>query len=471
MVENKVLETIIRENLIAEGDKVILALSGGPDSVCLLNVLAKLKSQLNFQIYAAHLNHQIRGLEAHKDALYSIELCKKLGVPYFVKSLNVPEHAKLNKLTIEEAARNLRYDMLHELKQELNANKIAVAHNLDDQAETVLMRLLRGSGLNGLKAMDYKREDGIIRPLMDVQKKDIEIYCKEEDLNPQIDNTNLEDEYTRNKFRLHLIPYIEENFASNIKEILSRTANSLREDNYFIEDLALESYQKIATQLDRDTVKIELEDFDKLDPAIQKRIIRIAYKGVEGSLNGLETIHIQDCIDLICSSKANGKLNLPKGIIVQKKSVNIFVSKKELKYEPIEFSYTLKPGEKVIVKELDLEFEAKILSKEQCKYLTSGSMIKAFDAEKINGDIIIRTRQNGDKIKPLGLDGTKKLKDIFIDKKIPNEEKSKIPVICDQDKIIWVLGHTMSGETKIDDKTKQVIRISAKKLDVKKGRG
>lgn len=467
MVENKVLETIIREGLIQKGDKVILALSGGPDSVCLLNVLSKLKDNLEFELYAAHLNHQIRGIKAHEDALYSIDLCKKLNIPYFVKSINVPEYANINKLSIEEAARDVRYGMLKDLKNQLNANKIAVAHNLDDQGETVLMRLLRGSGLNGLKAMDFKREDGIIRPLMDVQKKDIEKYCEEEALNPKIDHTNLEDEYTRNKIRLHLLPYIEENFASNIKEILARTANGLREDSYFIENIALEKYNKMATQIDRETVKLELEDFERLNPSIQKRIIRLAYKGVEGSVNGLETIHIQDCIDLIINQKTNGKINLPKGIIVQKKAINLFVSKKELKYTPIEYNYELKPGEKVIIKEIGLEFEASLLSKEKCKYLKTGSTIKSFDADKIKGGIVIRSRQNGDKIKPLGLEGTKKLKDIFIDKKIPNDEKNKIPVLCDNEKILWVVGHTMTEEAKIDDKTKQVIRISAKKIDLK----
>ncbi|MGB5822966.1 MAG: tRNA lysidine(34) synthetase TilS [Proteocatella sp.] len=464
MVENKVIETIKRENLISRNDKIIVALSGGPDSVCLLHILSKLSKEYGVTIYAAHLNHQIRGTAAHKDALYAMDLCAKLGIRYFVKSLDVPTYSKENKLSLEEGARILRYEMLFELKNELSAHKIAVAHNLDDQAETVIMRIMRGTGLTGLKGMEYKRPDGIIRPLMDVLKKNIETYCRVNELHPRIDHTNLEDEYTRNKIRIHLLPYIQKEYAPNIKETLSRMANGLREDSLFIENIANEKFEKIASLIDDETVRIDLDLLESEDVVITKRIIRNAYKHIEGSYNGLETVHLDDVIELIQNQRKNAKINLPKGIIADKKSSYLYLTKKEIKNEPIEYEIEIPINKITIVEELGIRVEVQKISKEKSKMFSTGSSTKSFDIAKVSGKLIIRNRRNGDKIKPLGLGGTKKIKDILIDSKVPLELRNNVPLICDDEKILWIVGHCISEEAKISELTEEVFRISIKDI-------
>ena len=236
MIFEKVLSTINKYKLIENGDKIVLGLSGGPDSVCLLHILYRLKEKLDIEVYAAHLNHQIRGIEAQKDALYITQLCENLGVTSFVKSIDVPKYCKENGLSVEEGARKLRYEMFEEIKQKTKSNKIAIGHNLNDQAETILMRIMRGTGLQGLRGIEYIRDNNIIRPILDIDRKDIEAYCEEYELNPRIDHTNLETIYTRNKIRLELIPYMKDNFNPNVIESIVRMSNSLKTDSDYIQE-------------------------------------------------------------------------------------------------------------------------------------------------------------------------------------------------------------------------------------------
>lgn len=471
MIENKVMDTVRRESLIKKGDRIIVALSGGPDSVCLIHILSKISKEYGFTLYAAHFNHQIRGIAAHRDALYAMEFCDSLGIRCFLKSMDVPSYAKEKKLTMEEAARILRYEMLFQLKKETGADKIAVAHNLDDQAETVMMRIMRGTGLNGIKGMDYKRPDGIIRPLMDVLKHDIEKYCKDNKLEPRIDHTNLEDEYTRNKIRIHLLPYIEREYASNIKEILSRMANGLREDSCFIEKTADERYKNLSSVIDKDTVRIDLDLIEYEDISIAKRILRNAYKDLEGSYKGLETVHLDDILDLIQNPKKEARINIPKGIIADKRGSYLYITRKEVKTEIIEYEMEIPVNRSVIIQELGIKVEAQRISKEKSKMFSTGNSTKSFDVDKISGKLKIRNRRNGDKIKPLGLGGTKKVKDILIDSKVPLENRNNVPVICDDEKILWLAGYCMSEEAKISDSTKEVIRITIRNIKINDPQG
>lgn len=464
MVIDGIKQTIEREKLITRGDKILVALSGGPDSVCLLHALKSLESTYGIRIYGAHLNHKIRGIEAQKDAMYAAKLCDKLEIPFFVKAIDVPEFAKIHKLTLEEAARKVRYNMLFEVKSKINADKIAVAHNLDDQAETVLMRLLRGSGIKGLKGMDYFREDGIIRPLMDVEKKDIIKYCENHELNPRIDHTNSEEEYTRNKIRLKLIPFIEKEFSHNIKETLSRTANILREDNAHLEKNAKLIFEKEVIVISKDTVKMDSEELLSLDYSISKRLIRMAIEKISGSLEGIETIHVQDILTLSRNPKNQAMINLPKGIFVYKRPEGIYITTKEMIEKTVTFSHNLEFDDYVEIPEVNMAIESKIMSKEKCMMLPTGQFTKAFDIDKIKGPLTVRARIDGDRMRPMGLGGTKKLKDIFIDLKIPREKRDEVPLVTDKEGILWMVGYKISEDYKIDENTEKVIRITCKPL-------
>ena len=289
-LKNKVLETIRQNNLIQPKEKVIVAFSGGPDSVCLLHLLHELKAELDIKLYAFHLNHQIRGLDAHRDAWYCLSLCDEYDIPFFVDSTDVPSYAQNMKMSLEEAARDVRYKKLFYLKSILNADKIAVAHNMDDQVETVLMRMMRGTGLYGLKGMEQLLSNGIIRPLLSVQKKEIIEELEQNGIHWQVDTTNQEDNYTRNKIRLSMIPLMEECYPT-AKENIFRMSVSIREDSQYIEQNAMSFFEENHTLINSNTVKLELDDFFDMDLAIQKKTVRYSINVELHSLKGIETVH------------------------------------------------------------------------------------------------------------------------------------------------------------------------------------
>ncbi|HBG5344225.1 TPA: tRNA lysidine(34) synthetase TilS [Clostridioides difficile] len=462
MIFDKVLSTINKHNLIQKGDKIVLGLSGGPDSVCLLHVLNRLKKDFNIEIYAAHLNHQIRGIEAQKDALYVSKLCEDMGIIFFVKSINVPKYCENEGLSLEEGARKLRYEMFYEIKDKIKANKIAIGHNLNDQAETVMMRIMRGTGLKGLKGIDYIRDNCIIRPILDVERSEIEEYCEAYNLNPRIDKTNLENIYTRNKIRLDLLPYMKDNFNSNVIESIVRMSNSLKSDNDYIEKEAEAKFREVSNIKEKGFVEINLDDFVCLHDAIKVRVLRNSIKHILGDTNFVDQRHIEDIMSLEDNSKVNKMLTLPRNIFVYRKKDSIILTNEEIVIEEIEFYYNVPSNGFIKIKELKQIIETQVMSIDRYKSMKLDNSSKGFDFNKVKGGIVIRSRRQGDKIK-LAM-GSKKVKDLFIDLKIPREERCKIPIITDGEGIICVGDYKISENYKIDESTKEVLKINFNKL-------
>lgn len=461
MIFEKVLSTINKHELIQKGDKIVVGLSGGPDSVCLLHILSRLKEELDLEIYAAHLNHQIRGIEAQKDAFYISKLCEEMGITFFIKSINVPEYCEKNGVSIEEGARKLRYEMFYEIKNNTRANKIAIGHNLNDQAETILMRMMRGTGLQGLKGIEYIRDGVIIRPILNIERNDIEEYCKQNKLNPRIDKTNLESIYTRNKIRLELIPYMKDNFNSNIIESIVRMGNSLRSDNDYIESEALIKFKEVSN-IKSDSVEINLKPYINLHNSMKVRILRNSIKHILGDANFIDQRHIDDIIELEDESKIDKVINLPRGIYVYRKKNSIILTNKEIVIEEIEFCYNIPSNGFIKVKEIGTIIETQVVSINKYKRSKSDKSCNWFDFNKIKGGIVVRNRRSGDKIKLSG--GSKKIKDLFIDIKIPKEDRCKVPVIADDQGILSVGNFRNSENYKIDEETKEVLKVSFKKL-------
>ncbi|NJA04009.1 tRNA lysidine(34) synthetase TilS [Clostridioides difficile] len=445
-----------------KGDKIVLGLSGGPDSVCLLHVLNRLKKDFNIEIYAAHLNHQIRGIEAQKDALYVSKLCEDMGIIFFVKSINVPKYCENEGLSLEEGARKLRYEMFYEIKDKIKANKIAIGHNLNDQAETVMMRIMRGTGLKGLKGIDYIRDNCIIRPILDVERNEIEEYCEAYNLNPRIDKTNLENIYTRNKIRLDLLPYMKDNFNSNVIESIVRMSNSLKSDNDYIEKEAEAKFREVSNIKEKGFVEINLDDFVCLHDAIKVRVLRNSIKHILGDTNFVDQRHIEDIMSLEDNSKVNKMLTLPRNIFVYRKKDSIILTNEEIVNEEIEFYYNVPSNGFIKIKELKQIIETQVMSIDRYKSMKLDNSSKGFDFNKVKGGIVIRSRRQGDKIK-LAM-GSKKVKDLFIDLKIPREERCKIPIITDSEGIICVGDYKISENYKIDENTKEVLKINFNKL-------
>ena len=461
MIFEKVIKTIKEHDLIEQDDKVIVALSGGPDSVCLLHILNRLKEDLNLEIYAAHLNHQIRGLEAQKDAYYVAQLCESMGITYFIRSIDVPEYCKRKGFSIEEGARKLRYEMFEEIKDKTKSNKVAIGQNLNDQAETVMMRIMRGTGLKGLKGIDYIRNGDIIRPILDISRSEIEEYCDKYDLKPRIDKTNLESIYTRNKIRLELLPYMKDNFNENVIESIVRMSSSLKNDNDYIETNANEIFIDI-TNINDKVVEIDIDKYKKLHIAMKSRIVRKAIESIYGSTKNIEQKHIDDVFELESDDKIDKQINLPNGIFVYRKEKKFILTTEEIIIEDIKFCYNIPSNGYKKIKEIGIIVETQTANINSYRGSKSNKDTKVFDLNKIKGGLVVRNKEDGDKIK-LSV-GSKKIKDLFIDLKIPRENRSKVPVIQDEQGILLVGDYRVSEEYKVDQTTKEVLKVTFKKL-------
>lgn len=330
MFEDKVLKTIKKYNMLQDGDRVVIGVSGGPDSMSLLNSLNNLKEKLNIKIYVAHINHMIRE-EADEETEYVRSFCEKIGVEFFAKRIKVEEEAKKQKIGTEEAGRNIRYEFFEEVAKKEGANKIATAHNSNDNAETVLMNIIRGTSISGLKGIEKVREGRFIRPIIECNRMEVEEYCKEQKLDPRYDKTNYENVYTRNKIRNLLIPYLQKEFNPNILEGINRLSNLATSNEEFINNIVENEYKKLLIIGDNiinsdgeekinNTIILNLKEFNKLDYVIKSKLILYTISKVYGKITGIEKIHIDDIIKL-CKNNIGNKYLIPK------KGIKIFVKK------------------------------------------------------------------------------------------------------------------------------------------------
>ncbi len=320
-MENFVLDYIKKNNLINQNDKVLVAVSGGPDSICLLNILYNLKEKLKIEIYVAHVNHLIRE-EAKGDAEFVKELCRSKNIEFFYKEYNIKEKAKIEKISVEEAGRNARYEFFEEIAQKYSINKIAIGHNKNDLVETLIMNILRGTGTQGLKAILNK--NGIyIRPLLDISREKIEEYCEKNNLKPRIDLTNFENNYTRNKIRNIVIPYLKKEFNPNIVQTLTRLSQIATEEQDFIDIEVEKYYKKIIINEETESIKISGKEFSRIHIAIKKRIILYIINKLFGNTKQIEKKHVEDIIKLIDNNIGNKyltpnknlKIGIRKGIV------------------------------------------------------------------------------------------------------------------------------------------------------------
>lgn len=324
-MKDRVLKTIKKNRLIVNGDKIVLGVSGGPDSISMLNILRELKEEgtLQFSMVVAHINHMIRE-EAIEDEKYVEDYCKKNGIECYVKRINVIEYAQNNKIGTEEAGRKARYDFFDEIAQKTNANKIAIAHNKNDKIETIIMHILRGSGLSGLKGIEPIRNNRYIRPLIDCERQEIEDYCEKEKLNPRIDKTNFENNYTRNKIRNIVIPYIKEEFNPNIIETINRLSEVITAEENYMDKIVKEIYGKILIETKETEISLSLKEFNKQEEVIKNRLILYTTRKLMGSSQGIEKIHLKDIIKLCENNIGNKYLTPNKNIKILVKDKKIF---------------------------------------------------------------------------------------------------------------------------------------------------
>ena len=320
-MEQKVLDTIKKYNLIEDRDRVVVGVSGGPDSISLLNILNNFQKNktLNFEIIAAHVNHQIRE-EANDDEEYVREYCEKNKIKFYAKRIDVIKYANNNKIGLEEAGRILRYEFFDEVLQKENANKIAIAHNKNDKAETIIMNILRGSGISGLKGIEPIRNNKYIRPIIECERSEIEKYAKENKLNPRIDKTNFENDCTRNKIRNIVLPYIREQFNPNIVETMNRLSNLANETDEYIQKQVLETFKEIKIEEKTKNIVLDLKKFNSKDILIRKRLLIYTISKVLGNSQNIEMVNIEDVIKM-CEKNIGNKYLMPN------KNIKILVNK------------------------------------------------------------------------------------------------------------------------------------------------
>ena len=325
-VEEKVLKTIQKYNLIQPNDKVVLGVSGGPDSLFMLYILNKLKEQLKFNIIVAHVNHMIRA-EANAEEEFVKKFCQKIDIEFYSKRIDVEKYANNNKIGTEEAGRKVRYDFFEEILEKTSSNKIAIAHNKNDKVETIIMHLLRGSGISGLQGIEPIKNNKIIRPIIQIERSEIENYCEQNQLEPRIDKSNFENKYTRNKIRNVVIPYIKEEFNPNIIETVTRLSEIITEENQYLEKQTEEAYQQILIEEKENQIRLKLKEFNNLERVIKNRIILYTVTRLRGTCIGIEKIHIEDIIKLCQNNIGNKYLTPNKGLKILIKDKNIYFMK------------------------------------------------------------------------------------------------------------------------------------------------
>lgn len=518
MVENKIKNTILNKKLIEKNEHIIIGLSGGPDSVCLFNALMNLSDELKFTISAVHVNHKFRPGAAEEDQAYVEELCRTKGIKCnsFVYDCNAIAEEK--GIGSEEAGRFARYQAFYDVAKTLIDNKryepsqikIAVAQNLNDQAETLLMRIIRGTGTDGLAGIEYIRsgEGGvkIIRPLLDVSRKDIEVYCKDNELKPRIDHTNNEPIYTRNKIRLNLIPQLEKEFNVNVTEGLNRLSKIAKDDKAFFDKQVEEAMEQAAvvvgdkddkSKLQMSGISFSLTQFKGMHPAIRHRLVKKAFETI-GLDQGITSAHLESADKIIDGNNYSASADFPRGygVAVSYGEVRFF------KNDPITLGYVSHDElkSKLVIRIVKNESKLKDVSKNGTRRFAAldlGKLLEKLwsndspyldniveqDETQKNKDfeqqlideikvmIQIRTRRKGDWIIPLGMNGRKKIQDMFVDEKVYKECREQVPMVCIGDEVIWIIGDDVSGyktgmkrgriseNYKLDNDTKDIVLL------------
>ena len=442
--------------MIDPGDLVIVAVSGGPDSVCLLHLLHELKDFLKIDLVVAHYDHGLRPEEDEHETQFVRRLAESMNLRF--------ESEKAHSLngggaaTNEEKARDARYAFLEKVMDKLQAQKIAVGHNLNDQAETVIMRFLRGSGPSGLAGIPPFREQKIIRPLIEIKREQILSYLTSRELSYVLDSSNLETKYLRNNIRLNLMPLLL-TYQPRLIEHLGQLADTLRNDSEYLEQQAEDWVGREAELRSDGEVVIPISPFIRSPQPLRNRITRQILKKVKKNLRRIDRVHILDVYRLAKGPKPQSALRLPGGIGVKKiYDKLLFSTVLEEKTGP--FYYRLNGPGTTYIREIDRSISLDELENRGVPSGEDSPWISYFDAAKLSYPLIIRNVEPGDRFVPLGMTGHKKVKDFFIDLKIPSEMRRSTPLLLSKDKPIWICGYRVDERFKVTPDTKKILKAT-----------
>ena len=439
--------------MLREGDRVIAAVSGGPDSVCLLHCLVELAPEYGIELLAAHFNHKLRGEDSDTDEQFVADLCKRLNVPLSLAGEDMAAVSRREKGSLEELCRRSRHGFLEGLAREKGFGKIALGHNLDDQAETVLMNVIRGTGIDGLKGIDPVR-DCFIRPLIGIERKEIIDFLSSRGIPWRTDHSNSENSFRRNSIRNSLIPFIRENYNPSIVDTLGRLANIARSENEFLDSLAEEAVSSWEL-LPGGGLKIPTGEFMGHHPALRKRIIKSALEGLSPVKGGISHEHISAAIKVAGGKEPGASLDLPFGISARREYDFLVIEKRPVEERPFEYAVPV-PGT-LRLAEAGMAFRFELMHTIPTKF---GDSWRAYiDMDKIVSPLVFRNARPGDRIEPFGMEGKKKLQDVFTDRKVPRARRQRIPVLADACSLLWVPGVVSSRRTRVTANTENVLSV------------
>lgn len=448
----KVKNFILKHKLISPKDIILLGVSGGPDSMALLFALSSLKEELDFSILVCYVDHKLRP-ESKDEVVFVSQTSKKLGLPFILKELNIERMKRQGSL--EEIARIARYRALEEARIESNSNKIAVAHHLDDQVETIIMRIIRGTSIKGLRGIPIKNKN-IIRPLMCVWREEILDFCKKNNISYVIDRSNLSTAFTRNRIRLELLPKLSE-YNPRLKEAIIRIAIQAEELDQFLSQLENSFLEKCKAS--RKEFYIPIEDIYSLPRLLKRRIFMKILINISPKPNEVREKSYK-MIEYLLESPTGTRLNLPGGAIAYRDHNGIRMLGEEIESLPI---YELNVPGITIIDRLNKKIYTEIIyNGRYLKEKLSKNLYTFYlDFDKIKLPIYLRSSKEGERFSPLGLEGkSKKLQDIMIDRKIPREYRGLYPIIVDSSgEIICIPEYTISERVKVTDETRKILLV------------
>jgi len=490
-VLNQVRDTVERYHLLHAGETVVVGVSGGPDSLCLLHVLRQLGAEFDLHLHVAHLHHRIRGADADADAAFVANLAAEWGLPCTVEIKDVPRMAREKKLAVEEMARLVRYAFLARLAHQIGAGKIAVGHNADDQTETVLMHWLRGSGLAGLRGMlprtplrqlrlhladpDLEIEDWhlqLIRPLLEVPRADIEAYCAAHGLQPRFDRSNLDTTYYRNRLRHELLPILE-TYNPAIRQVIRRSARVIADDYALLRADMQRAWQQVVRAEDEEAVFFDLARWRALPTSLQRATLREAIHRLRRSLRNINFVHVEDALLVARSKPAGSQATLPQGLMLTL-GYDTFVVADADYVPPPDWPALTGPSLPLNIPGVTplpgspWRVEATVLARQELPagWEDNADPWQAFlDFDAVGRELTLRQRRPGDRFCPLGLGGSQKLVgDFLINAKVPRAWRDLVPIVASPRHIVWLAGWRVDERARVTEATTRVLHLAFRRF-------
>jgi tRNA(Ile)-lysidine synthase len=464
-VQTQVRRTVAKYSLLSPGDGVVVGVSGGPDSIALLHLLSGMSKELALRLEVAHVMHGIRGEEAKEDARFVAESARTLGLGFHLKEVDIPkEKARRGRGNIEAIGREERYDFFSAVMRKTNCNKVATGHTRDDQVETMLMWMFRGGGRGSLGGIPPSRsltraEDGkshtVIRPLIEISKKDIIGYLKKERLSYRRDRTNFDPGYLRNWLRLRLLPQLRRRTDYRLDLRLARLCDLLWEEDKLLDEFARARLRAVAGR-----EALDAASFMREERAMRRRLLRLWLQESGVAIEELAFEHVEACLKLIEAGPPQGRVSLPRALEARREYGFVRVQEKPVwTANGGLYQYKLSLGDQLVIPESGVRMQSSV---HRCRSTLrpKGEWEALFDIDRIAPMLTVRNFRVGDRIQPLGMSGRKKVKDLFIDLKVPARVRRQCPFLLSGAEILWIPGYARSDLAKIGPTTVKVLRVA-----------